>query len=123
MIEVVVAERCTQCNRCVAVCPGNVFDPGLQGPPVIARPEDCSTCFMCELYCRWDALYVAPDCHRPVPVTAAHIKASGLLGQFRRDSGWDEWSGDPRYANEHWRMDDVFARARELSAATGLRNK
>jgi NAD-dependent dihydropyrimidine dehydrogenase PreA subunit len=35
---------------------------GMNGDvPVIARPEDCQTCFMCELYCRADALYVGPD--------------------------------------------------------------
>jgi hypothetical protein len=31
-------------------------------------------------------------------------------GNFRRDSGWDEWQG--RYPNEHWLMEGVFRRAR-----------
>lgn len=115
MIELVVAERCTACNACVEVCPTNVFDIGATGVPVIARQDDCQTCFMCELYCKSDALYVAPDCEFPTPVDASAIVASGLLGQFRRDSGWDEWS--EHYPNEHWRMDGVFRRARELASA------
>jgi NAD-dependent dihydropyrimidine dehydrogenase PreA subunit len=110
VIEAVIAERCTSCHACVEVCPTNVFDTGADGRPVIARQVDCQTCFMCELYCKADALYVAPDCDRAVPVDAATLLASNLLGQFRRDSGWDEWQG--RYPNEHWLMDGVFKRAR-----------
>jgi NAD-dependent dihydropyrimidine dehydrogenase PreA subunit len=114
MIELVVADRCTACNACVEVCPTNVFDTGPDGLPVIARQADCQTCFMCELYCKSDAIFVAPDCEHPTPVDASAIAASGLLGQFRRDSGWDEWHG--RYPNEHWRMDGVFRRARDTAA-------
>ena len=118
MIELVVAERCTACNACVEVCPTNVFDTSATGLPVIARQDDCQTCFMCELYCKSDALYVAPDCEGPTPIDASAIVASGLLGQFRRESGWDEWS--EHYPNEHWRMDGVFRRARErVSVAVG----
>ena len=116
MIEIVIADRCTACNACVTVCPTNVFDTGPDGRPVIARQSDCQTCFMCELYCKADALYVAPDCDRPIPVDAAKVLASDLLGQFRRDSGWDEWQG--RYPNEHWLMDGVFRRAREENSST-----
>jgi hypothetical protein len=81
--------------------------PGRQGR------ADCQTCFMCELYCKFDALYVAPDCDLPTRVDAATLLASGLLGQFRRDSGWDEWHG--QYPNEHRLMDGVFRRAREAT--------
>ena len=110
MIELVFDERCTGCNACVAVCPTDVFDAVPGGAPVIARQEDCQTCFMCELYCKADALFVAPDCEAPAPVDRDAILASGLLGQFRRESGWDEWGG--LYPNDHWRMDAIFRRAR-----------
>ena len=61
MIEWISAERCTACNICVTACPTNVFDLVPGGPPRIARQNDCQTCFMCELYCPEDALFVAPQ--------------------------------------------------------------
>ena len=112
MIDLILEERCTACGDCVAACPTNVFEPTPAGPPRIARPEACQTCFMCELYCAADALYVGPDCEATQPVDRDWLLGSGLLGQYRRDSGWGEWAGDVRYANEHWRMDSIFARAR-----------
>ena len=45
------------------------------------------------------------------------IEARGLLGVYRSDSGWHEWANDPRYANLHWRMDEVFARGRQMAEA------
>jgi NAD-dependent dihydropyrimidine dehydrogenase PreA subunit len=117
MIELVIGDRCIECNACVETCPTNVFDSRPRQPPAIARQDDCQTCFMCELYCPADALYVAADCEHSCPVSEADIIASGWVGQFRRDSGWGEWSGDPRFANEHWRMEQVFARARAMASS------
>jgi NAD-dependent dihydropyrimidine dehydrogenase PreA subunit len=112
MIEHVLADRCTGCGACVEVCPADVFDLNPRGLAVIARPDACQTCFMCELYCRFDALYVAPRCDARTAVPEAVARRGA--GQFRRESGWDEWAGDPAYANEHWRMDEIFARARAM---------
>lgn len=111
MIELVIEERCAGCDRCVAACPTNVLE-ATAGPPVIARPDDCQTCFLCELYCEADALYVAPQCDRHVEVDREAVLASGLVGSFRRESGWGEWRNDPAHANLHWRMDEIFRRAR-----------
>jgi NAD-dependent dihydropyrimidine dehydrogenase PreA subunit len=88
MIEIVDASRCTACNICVHACPTNVFDVTAGGPPRIARQDDCQTCFMCELYCPEDALYVAPladrqythEDHAAVPPT--------LIGSYRSAVGW-----------------------------------
>jgi len=118
VIELVFDDRCTKCGSCVQICPTNVFDAGPDRTPVIARQSDCQTCFMCELYCTADALFVGPDCDHPAAVDATPILESGWLGQFRRDSGWGEWSNDPRYRNEHWRMDQIFARARAMTSST-----
>lgn len=124
MIALLLTDRCTACQRCVQVCPRQVFDAGPAGlPPAIARPEDCQTCYACELYCRADALYVEPHTEVQVPVDEHRVRASGLMGVYRRDSGWDEWADDPAHANLHWRMGEVFARgyaaARELEREAG----
>ena len=104
MFELIVRDRCTGCNRCVEVCPTNVLEPGPDQVPVGARVEHCQTCFMCELYCKEDAIYVGPDRDKREPVNEAEIVASGLLGQYRRDSGWDEWAGYPQYDNQIWKL-------------------
>lgn len=113
MIALLIADRCTGCNRCAEVCPANVFDTTPSGPPIIARAEDCHTCFQCELYCRADALYVEPNRTRVVAVTEDEARATGTLGRFRRHSGWDEWAD--AYPNEQWVMETVFRRAAESS--------
>ena len=112
MIELLLEERCTQCNACVAACPTNVFDAVPGGVPTIARQSDCQTCYMCELYCPADALFVGSDCDHPEPVDPAAVIASGQLGRILRDSGWGEWADDPRYQNQMWYMGEVFKRAR-----------
>ena len=118
MIEAIVESRCTGCNACVAVCPSDVFVAAASGPPIIARPDQCQTCFMCELYCAADAIYVGPNAEAREGARAEAMAAAGALGHYRRDSGWDEWGLDPRYANAHWRMDEIFARARAATQST-----
>jgi NAD-dependent dihydropyrimidine dehydrogenase PreA subunit len=115
MIELIYPERCNGCGLCVKVCPTNVLSINADGHAQISAQSACQTCFMCELYCATDALYVDPDCaqlHHPEPDA---IRASGLLGHYRRDSGWDEWADHPQHQNQHWRMDEIFALAREAA--------
>jgi NAD-dependent dihydropyrimidine dehydrogenase PreA subunit len=88
MIEIVSVQRCTACDVCVRVCPANVFDARLGVAPVIARQADCQTCFLCEIYCPTDALYVAPDAEGPSAVDEAEIEAAGLFGSYARALGW-----------------------------------
>ncbi|GII63808.1 ferredoxin [Sphaerisporangium krabiense] len=92
MIEIVSRDRCVACDRCVEVCPTDVFDRGRDGVPVIARLDDCQTCFMCEAYCPVDALFVAPQTS-PAPAGSplrdeGHLAATGLLGSYRKEIGW-----------------------------------
>jgi NAD-dependent dihydropyrimidine dehydrogenase PreA subunit len=92
MIEVLSQTRCTRCDLCIKVCPTNVFARGPAGIPVIARQEDCQTCFQCEAYCPADALFVSP---LRVPAPEGHewrdeaaLAAKGLLGLYRKRVGW-----------------------------------
>ncbi len=94
MIELISENRCIECNLCVAACPDNVFDARPDAPPVIARKHDCQTCFLCELYCPVDALYVSPEAERDDPVREEVLVAQGLLGSFRRAMGWS--NGKPK---------------------------
>lgn len=70
MIELLRAQDCIGCDKCVTACPTNVFDRLDGGNPVIARQSDCQTCFMCEAYCPTDALYLTPEV-TPLPPDAA----------------------------------------------------
>lgn len=88
MIEIISEDRCIGCNQCVSVCPTNVFDRTEGKVPVIARQSDCQTCFMCELYCPADALYVAPNAEAAMGVTEAEVAAVDLLGGYRAKVGW-----------------------------------
>jgi NAD-dependent dihydropyrimidine dehydrogenase PreA subunit len=88
VIELVSENRCIHCNACVAACPDNVFDSVAHAAPVIARPEDCQTCFLCELYCPVDALYVSPLADAHEQVDESQLAQSGLLGSFARVMGW-----------------------------------
>ena len=87
MIELVSRSRCIECNLCVKVCPTNVFDEIDGDIPVIARPDDCQTCFMCEANCPVDALYVAPQWNEHVQVDEADLVERGLIGGFRANWG------------------------------------
>lgn len=88
MIEVLSQERCIGCNQCVAVCPTNVFQAEPGSLPFIARKSDCQSCFMCELYCPVDALYVTPFAEEETAVEEHELAVSGLLGSYRESVGW-----------------------------------
>ncbi|MGW4477947.1 4Fe-4S binding protein [Rhodococcus triatomae] len=85
MIEKLLADACIGCDRCVDVCPTNVFDRTGSGIPLIARQSDCQTCFMCEAHCPTDALYVHP-LSEPLPPSAAVPDQE--VGRYRADLGW-----------------------------------
>ncbi|MGF9693750.1 MULTISPECIES: 4Fe-4S binding protein [unclassified Rhizobium] len=88
MIEIVSADRCVQCDLCVDACPDNVFDAVPDGVPVIARQADCQTCFLCELFCPTDALYVSPLSEAIEGTSERDLVERGVLGSFRREMGW-----------------------------------
>jgi NAD-dependent dihydropyrimidine dehydrogenase PreA subunit len=114
VIELVIESRCIGCDRCVRVCPTNVFDVVPGGIPVIARQSDCQTCFLCELYCPADALYVGPDCDHPEAVDERDILATDWPEQYRRDSGWGK--NRDRHPNEVWYMHEMAREALGIRA-------
>ncbi len=77
-----------KCDACVDACPDNVFDSVPGEVLVIARIEDYQTCFLCELYCPTDALYISPFKEDRELVDEASLIARGLLGSYRRALGW-----------------------------------
>ena len=87
MIEFISGSKCVSCGLCVSVCPTNVFEQEKGKVPVIARKDDCQTCFMCEVYCPVDAMYVSPTVDE-VNVNQQELVQSGLLGSYRRELGW-----------------------------------
>ncbi|MET0388510.1 MAG: ferredoxin family protein [Polyangiales bacterium] len=102
MIEVLSRARCIDCDICIRVCPTNVFDKRA-GAPVIARQDDCQTCFQCEAYCPVAAIYVAP-LRIPAPDDSpfkdeAALIASGELGLYRARVGWGD-TGAPEVPSE-----------------------
>jgi len=103
VIEVIDSERCTACDICVNVCPTNVFDK-TDGVPRIARQNDCQTCFLCELYCPEDALFVSPFADAPQEVDVAALKDTTLMGSYRRAVGWTEESRQLRAADRSYRL-------------------
>ena len=90
MIELLSRERCTGCNLCVRVCPTNVFEAVDGDIPVLARASVCQTCFMCELYCPADALYVSPYADRHIDVDEAALIRTRTLGSYSREMGWQK---------------------------------
>jgi NAD-dependent dihydropyrimidine dehydrogenase PreA subunit len=91
VIELIDPGRCTNCNICIRVCPTDVFDRS-DGTPKIARQDVCQTCFMCEVFCPEDAMYVAPM-RQPAPVGSPHLDSERLLregyfGTYRARLGW-----------------------------------
>jgi len=69
-------ELCKACGICINLCPEGVFDADDQAMPVIARPDDCTACLLCELHCPDFAIEV----RRPVK------KAAGKGAQASDDA-------------------------------------
>jgi NAD-dependent dihydropyrimidine dehydrogenase PreA subunit len=116
MIAHIFEDRCDGCNACVSACPTHVLDPGSDIVPVIARLDQCQTCFMCELYCESDAIYVAPDQRTPEIVDPAAVLASGHLGRLRRDYGWDREAEGAGHLAEFWRLGPLLREGADTAA-------
>lgn len=104
MIEIISAARCTGCNICVSACPTNVFEIVPGGIPRIARQDDCQTCFMCELYCPEDALYVAPQADQALHLDEAAPEVLAWAGSYRRAIGWGKGRASTAVADDSFQL-------------------
>lgn len=108
MIELLSQSRCIGCNKCVEICPTNVYEGSPGEIPVIARQSECQTCFLCEAYCPVDALYVAAETNRNVEVNEEELIAKGLLGSYRRNLGWSKGDSPSRNMNELLELQQIM---------------
>lgn len=60
MIRSIDAARCIGCGSCVENCPLDTLRLGDDGKAFIAYPDDCHSCYLCELACPVGAIFVHP---------------------------------------------------------------
>ena len=67
MIRKIDTNVCIGCGICAEFCPGDVIDVDEQGKAEIRYPQDCWTCFSCEVACPVKAIDVHPF-RKPKPM-------------------------------------------------------
>lgn len=86
---------CKAFGICIELCPEEVFDRDKLGYPVIARPDECSQCLICELHClnfaievrrrmRKDKASAAAGASEGAGAEGAHARRPHRRGQRRR---------------------------------------
>ncbi len=64
-VERIDYEACSDCGECYETCPLDVYDR-VGSTYYIAHHADCMVCFLCEIDCPQDAIYIGPERSRPV---------------------------------------------------------
>jgi len=68
-IDELIQECCTGCGICFSVCPQDVFRMDDQGgKATIKYPDDCVSCWSCELLCPVNCIRVSEPRPRKLPV-------------------------------------------------------
>jgi NAD-dependent dihydropyrimidine dehydrogenase PreA subunit len=102
VIEFINEDTCTNCNRCVEICPTDVFERSATVVQ-IARQHDCTSCMNCELYCPTDSIYVSPIRTPEVDLDKAAVIASGILGSYRLAMNWEHGQA-PQGTGDNWAL-------------------
>jgi NAD-dependent dihydropyrimidine dehydrogenase PreA subunit len=103
VIELINEDTCTNCNKCVEVCPADVFERTAGATPEIARQQDCTSCMNCELYCPTDSIYVSPIRKPEVDLDKQAVIASGILGSYARAMNWKNGQ-PPQGTGDNWAL-------------------
>ena len=62
-------DLCTECGICAEICPMDVLRIDEEtNKPFIAYLRDCQSCFLCEMDCPAEAIYVTPERERRIPL-------------------------------------------------------
>ncbi len=66
-IKTIDEDLCNGCAVCIDSCPMDVirFDKKKE-KAYPAYPGDCTTCYLCEMDCAVEAIYVSPEATRPI---------------------------------------------------------
>lgn len=66
-IKKIDEELCNGCGICLESCSMDVIRlDEVTEKAFIAFGDDCATCYMCEMDCPTDAIYVSPEVSRPI---------------------------------------------------------
>lgn len=65
-IEKLDYEKCNDCGLCYEICPMDVFRR-LGKTVYVAYPRDCMACFLCEMECPTEAIFVSSRRAKLIP--------------------------------------------------------
>lgn len=55
---VIDKSKCTNCGKCIEICPMDVFGKDEDGNVVVVKPDECIGCRACEAHCAAGAIKV-----------------------------------------------------------------
>ena len=55
---VIDKSKCTECGKCIEICPMEVFAKDEEGKVIVAKPDECIGCRACEAHCPDGAIKV-----------------------------------------------------------------